>query len=135
MPRLSIWLIRAALFYLLLGFTFGALILIQKGTNLFPTVWQLLPLHIEFLLFGWTLQLIMGTAFWILPRFAQEPKRGNETFVGAAFGLLNLGLVLVVGSVVAPGAFGLFLLGRLAEFVGVGVFVLNIWPRVKSFGN
>ena len=55
---------------------------------------------IEFLLFGWTLQLIMGTAFWILPRFAQEPKRGNETFVGVAFGLLNVGLALVKAIVV-----------------------------------
>lgn len=135
MPRLSVWLIRAALLYLLFGFTFGALILIQKGTNLFPTTWRLLPLHIEFLLFGWTLQLIMGTAFWILPRFAQEPKRGNETFVGVAFGLLNVGLVLVVGSVVFPGISGLFFIGRLAEFVGIGAFILNAWPRVKAFGN
>lgn len=135
MPRLSIWLIRAALIYLLLGFTFGALILIQKGTNLFPATWQLLPLHIEFLLFGWTLQLIMGTAFWILPRFMQEPKRGNESSMGMAFGLLNVGLVLVVGSVVLSDVSGLFFLGRLAEFAGVGAFVLNIWPRVKAFGK
>ena len=134
MPRLSIWLIRAALLYLLLGFTIGALILIQKGTNLFPEVWQLLPLHIETLLFGWTLQLIMGTAFWILPRFAQEPKRGNEKLVGGAFVLLNLGLGFVVGSVVFPDASWLFFLGRLAELAGVGAFVVNAWPRVKSFG-
>jgi hypothetical protein len=52
-----------------------------------------------------------------------------------AFGLLNVGLVLVVGSVVFPGIFGLFFIGRLAEFVGVWAFILNLWPRVKAFGN
>ena len=34
----------------------------------------------EVVLFGWTLQLAMGIAFWILPRFSHEPRYGNQAF-------------------------------------------------------
>ena len=60
MPRLSIWFIRSALIYLALGFTFGALLLANKGFPIIPEIWRLLPAHIELLLVGWTLQLAMG---------------------------------------------------------------------------
>ena len=49
MPRLSRLAIRAALLYLLLGFTFGGLMLLNKGIPLAPWAWRLLPAHVEFL--------------------------------------------------------------------------------------
>ena len=55
--------------YLALGMTVGALLLFHKGIPLHPALWRWLPPHLEFLLVGWTLQLAMGVAFWILPRF------------------------------------------------------------------
>jgi len=63
MPRLSRWAIRAALLHLGLGFTLGAMILINKGLGVWPAVWRWLPAHIEFLLMGWTLQLVIGMGF------------------------------------------------------------------------
>src|SRR5512135_3224548 len=95
MPRLSTWFVRAALIYLLLGFVLGGLILAQKGLPYYAPVWQLLPLHIEFLISGWMIQLAMGVAFWILPRFSSGDRRGNERLVGASFLLLNVGILLI----------------------------------------
>lgn len=46
-----------------MGFTLGTLVLFHKGVPLHPALWQLLPPHLEFVLLGWTLQLVMGTAF------------------------------------------------------------------------
>lgn len=54
-----------------------------------------LPAHIEFVLFGWTAQLIMGMAFWILPRFPKPPLRGNEQLAWRAFLALNAGVALI----------------------------------------
>ena len=68
MPRLSVWIIRTALLYLGIGFTFGALMLFNKGVPFDPMLWRLLRPHIEFVLLGWTMQLAMGVAFWIMPR-------------------------------------------------------------------
>jgi hypothetical protein len=131
-PRLSCWFIRAALFYLFSGFTFGSLLLFHKGIPIHPLLWRLLPVHIEFLLIGWTVQLIMGVGFWIFPRFWRS--RGNEKPAWLAFGLLNIGVWLAgVGPV--WGAPGLVpFLGRLAEAGAAFAFAFHAWPRIKPPG-
>lgn len=65
MPRLSVWFVRASLLYLLAEVTFGALLLANKGIAYYPPIWNLFPIHIEFLLVGWLVQLALGVAFWI----------------------------------------------------------------------
>ncbi|HMN29618.1 MAG TPA: hypothetical protein PKE45_15825 [Caldilineaceae bacterium] len=126
MPRLSVWLIRAALLYLLLGFSLGALLLWHKGIPLYPLLWRLLPAHIECLFFGWTVQLALGVAYWILPRF--RSSRGNPTLAWSAFVLLNLGVWLVGLSPL----FGIpALAGRLAETAAALAFAAHAWPRIK----
>lgn len=132
MPRLTNWFIRAALIYLALGFTLGALLLANKGLPLHPAMWSLLPAHIEFLLFGWTSQLVMGMAFWILPRFPQPPVRGNEKPAWGAFFLVNAGVLLLALSPSGPVGSWLVLLGRVLEALGVIAFALHAWPRVKG---
>jgi hypothetical protein len=131
MPRLSVWFVRASLVYLLFGFTFGALILAQKGISYYPGVWLLFPIHMEFLLIGWLAQLAMGVAFWIMPRFSRSPARGNVSLVWAAFFLLNAGLAVAVLQLwLAPAA----LIGRIAEAAAGIVFALGLWRRVKPHG-
>jgi hypothetical protein len=134
-PRLTCWYIRASLLYLAVGVTLGALLLAHKGVRLHPALWRLLPPHIEFLLLGWTLQLAMGVAFWILPRWQHGPERGNEALAWWAFGLLNVGVCMVgVGWMLAvPG--WLPLLGRVTEAASAIAFAAHAWPRVKSFAG
>ncbi|NOZ73444.1 MAG: hypothetical protein GXP38_16340 [Chloroflexi bacterium] len=67
MPRLSTWFVRASLIYLALGVTLGGLLLAEKGIPFYPALWIALPVHMEFLLIGWMVQLAMGMAYWILP--------------------------------------------------------------------
>jgi hypothetical protein len=134
MPRLSRYAIRAALLYLGLGFTIGGLMLFNKGAPFAPWLWHLLPMHIEFLLIGWTAQLILGVSFWILPRFSQRPARGNEAPAWIAFGLLNLGVWLAgVGPLLTSSA-AIPFLGRLAEIGAAIAFAAHAWPRVKPLG-
>jgi hypothetical protein len=132
MPRASCWFIRAALIYLLLGFTFGALLLWNKGAPLAPQLWLLLPAHIEFLLLGWTVQLALGVAYWILPRF--QTSRGNTAPVWSAFVLLNLGVWLVSLAPFAPQLAFLDLAGRSAECAAALAFAFHAWPRIKPPG-
>ena len=132
MPRLSVWFIRAALLYLITGFTFGALMLANKGLSLSPLFWRLLPIHVEVLLMGWIVQLALGVAYWILPRFRQE--RGNTQAAWAAFILLNTGIWLAGLSIVFNGPPWVPLLGRLAEVAAAAAFALHAWPRVKPAG-
>ena len=131
MPRLSVWFVRAALVYLALGLTFGMLLLWNKGIPLDPQVWRLLPVHIEFLLIGWTVQLALGVAFWILPRW--QTQRGDVRPAWLAFILLNFGIWCVVlgGWLALPD--WVPALGRVCEAAAAGAFALHAWPRVKPW--
>ena len=132
MPRLSCWFVRAALVYLAVGFTLGALLLAHKGVSFYPLAWSFLPLHMELLLMGWLVQLAMGMAFWILPRFVHGAPRGNETFAWLAFAATNLGIGLVVAGAIFPVR-GLAFAGRAAEIGGIALFLLGAWRRVRPF--
>jgi hypothetical protein len=135
MPRLSRWAIRTALVHLTLGFTFGGLILFNKGIPLHPAMWSLLPAHIEFLFLGWTAQLALGVAYWILPRFPREPKRGNVPLAWSGFILLNLGVLLVALAPYLPANLQADVFGRAFEFAAAVCFGLHAWPRVKPQGT
>jgi hypothetical protein len=129
MPRLSQWFIRAALLNLLVGFSLGALLLAHKGVPYWPALWRLLPVHVELLLVGWTAQLALGVAFWILPRFWREPTRGYEPAAWLALLLLNGGVWLVaLGSWFGLGV-ALFW-GRMAEVCAAVAFAVAVWPRI-----
>lgn len=129
MPRLAVWTVRAALLHLGVGFTLGALILFHKGAPLDPALWRLLPLHVEMLLAGWMVQLAMGVAFWILPRF-RGTERGNVRLAALAVATLNVG-VLTVGVGGLAGWDAAVVLGRVAELLAAGLFAAHAWPRVK----
>jgi hypothetical protein len=131
MPRLSVWFVRASLIFFLLGFTFGALILAQKGFSYYPPVWNLFPVHMEFLLIGWFAQLAMGVAFWILPRFSMGSPRGNVNLARISFVLINAGLIISAFQLWFPPA---ILIGRLFEIIAGFIFVVGLWHRVKPHG-
>lgn len=131
MPRLSVYFLRAALVYFGVGITFGALMLANKGVPFLPWLWRLLDSHVELVFVGWTVQLALGVAQWILPRLPGAQKYGRESFGWAAFALLNGG-VLAVALGFLLGSSVLALVGRGAQFVAVLLFVYQVWPRVRA---
>jgi hypothetical protein len=132
MPRLSVYFLRASLLYLLLGFTIGGLLLANKGVMISPMIWALLPLHIEFAFIGWIVQLAMGVAFWILPRYRKGPPRGDERLSWLALVLVNAGIVLVALDILSDQNW-LTLVGRTTEVLGLFTFILGHWRRVRTF--
>jgi hypothetical protein len=126
-PRVSVWLVRAALLHLAGGFVIGALLLAERGVPFAPELWALRALHVEMLLVGWTMQLVMGVAIWIFPRFAlrQAPARSAVT--------AWLVLILLNGGVALVGA-GALVAGRLLEVAAAASFAVHLWRRVTPSG-
>lgn len=134
MPRVSVWLIRASLLHLGAGFTLGALLLANKGSSFSPGLWHWLPIHFELLLVGWCVQLVMGVAYWIFPRFGMTPRaRGREQLAWAAWGSLNAGVLLTSLGVLDLGT-GFTIGGRLLETIAAGLMATNIWARARGSG-
>lgn len=131
MPRVSIWAVRLSLLYLLFGFTLGALMLANKGVPFAPWVWSLLPFHIDVLLFGFIIQLALGMAYWILPRY-RGGSRGNETVLWITVGLLNAGVwsVACIGLFNLPGQY--LAIGRILEGAAAGLFAFQVWRRIRA---
>lgn len=130
MPRLTVLAIRAALVYLAVGFLFGGLILAHKGVPFLGSVWLLLPVHIEILLFGWLLQFVMAVAYWIAPRFSHAPRYGRVRLARAAFIALNGGLwaFLIGYGVRSPY---LQAAGRTGLLLASACFIIHLAPRIK----
>jgi hypothetical protein len=134
MPRASVWLVRAALVHLVIGFTLGALLLVNKATGLTAAIWRWLPVHLEILLVGWFVQLVMGVAYWIFPRFGMtRAARGREGLAWLALVLVNAGVWLAaIGWVESVSA--IMVVGRMAELAAAGVLAVNIWSRTRASG-
>lgn len=81
---------------------------------------------------GWTVQLALGVAFWVLPRF--HSARGDVRPAWAAWLLLNIGVWLVGVGPLIGFAGASTLLGRLAEVGAAVAFAVHAWPRVKPPG-
>lgn len=129
MPQLSQWMLRVALFYLVLGFSLGLMLLLAKVTWLPPILWTLYPFHIECLQVGWLFHLTLGTAYWILPRI--QRKRPRKALAWRAFVLMNVGIGLFCMCTLAGSRW--LLLARSCEFLALFLFVLHLWPRIRSF--
>jgi hypothetical protein len=130
MPLVSAWFVRASLCHLVGGFFLGAYLLTSKGGALGGAAAPaaLRGVHIEMLLVGWLIQLVMGVAIWIFPRFAvrQSPHRSAVT-AWLAFGLLNAGVFVA-------GLSGVVLAGRLLEIAAAAAFAAHLWRRVSPAG-
>ncbi len=128
MPPLSRFLIRLSFGYLVAGTLSGAVLLAGRGVGGGASLWQLLPVHIEFMLFGWMVQLAFGVAHWILPRRATRP--GHRMPTGAAV-LLNIGILMVCMGGPLPGFVAAT--GRTFEIAAVALFSVHLLPRIRPF--
>ena len=130
MPTVSILMIRTALIWLVLTVTAGALLLTVKTTGWWPEGWTMRAPHIEAGLVGWFLLLIMGVAWWMLPRIPWwHYRRGHPVLAWSAYSLLNAGMVLIM---LNPAAVILGRIGVVLYVVAIISFVAGIWPRAVS---
>ena len=132
MPRLSRWFIHASLAYLVAGFSLGGVMLTLKALARYDGMGRLMAPHVEFLLIGWTGQLTLGVAFWILPRFEGGASRGVVRYAWLAFVLLNVGVMLAALAPIFGDAGFMRLSGRFAEAGAAAAFALQAWRRIRG---
>jgi len=137
-PRIAQWMIRTAFVWLGLGFTAGALVLLQKALPMAPWLWTLRLSHVHMLLVGWNVQFGVGVAYWIFPRFDAAGDRGVPHWWWLGYVCLNGGVFaaaahdLVALFVPAMGHELAIVAGILYIGATVGL-VTPLWQRVLPF--
>lgn len=125
MPRLTVLTLRASLLWGLAGVLLGAWALTAKGTGSMNPVVR--SLHADLILYGWVVQTIFATAFWIFPRIQQvRPRPGRA---GAGLALWNAAIVFDIFSAVQADAAAL---GSIIRFAAAVLFLLHFLPRIRS---
>lgn len=135
MPAQSIWMIRLSLLCLSVSVLIGGLLFIHKVIHIHPIIWAFLPLHYELAIWGWLVQFVMGTAYWMFPRFLKGERRGPDLPAWIMVCLYNTGLILLAASVFIPINFPAAMSGRVLIGAGVMIFAGLTWRRVVSYRN
>lgn len=130
MSRYQTLLIRAGLVYLLLTGVLGTVFFISPGVAPFLRV-----THVHLGLVGFMLSLIMGVAYWLMPR---PGGLQQERLEAITFWLLNTGLPLRVllepfwRLTGGPWLQGGLIAASLLQLGALGVFALAMSRRVKT---
>ncbi|CAN5825276.1 cbb3-type cytochrome c oxidase subunit I [soil metagenome] len=140
MDRLTAAMVRLSLCWLPAGFVIGGAMLVDRVT---PGDWRtwMAPSHEHMLFVGWSLQFVVGIAFWLLPRkrTPQRPLGYNECLAMPGAGALNSGLMLRilsepferVGKVNAVTRTAFFV-SAVLQIQAVLIFVKQLWLRASS---
>ena len=137
MPPLIRRYIKTSFLFLMAGLVLGGYILLAEFVlgryppRLFVTS------HVHLLLVGFMLMMVMGVATWMFPRPAREDTRYRPELAEAVYWLMTIGTVVRAAAELGAGFEGwpalrlLITLGGLAQLVAAGLFVLNMWWRVR----
>lgn len=136
MPIQSIVMLRLSFLYLILAVSIGGILLFHKVQPLHPAVWGLLPIHFEAAIWGWLIQFVMGTAYWMFPRHLEGQARGSVILAWGMVILFNTGLpVMVLGYFPIAESINLGSIGRAFIICSILFFGRLIWNRVVSYRN
>lgn len=136
MPKLTRWMIKTSLIYLVLALLAGILLGLRSalGWNWVPA--GLSPSYFHLYMVGWVSLLIFGVVFWMFPKYTQAQPRGSQGLGWAVYGLINAGLVLrVLGESLSgqsPVWGWVLVISAFLLWLGGLSFVINTWQRVKE---
>jgi heme/copper-type cytochrome/quinol oxidase subunit 1 len=140
MDRLVQRYLKTAIGFLALGLGLGALMIARRELQgAYPSVYWV-SAHTHALLVGFVMMMIQGVALWMFPRPDKADVRYRPALAEVAYWLvaLSTGVRLVSEllrpAVDAPALRWLIVAAGLGQVLGVLVFFVNMWPRIRSAG-
>lgn len=129
--------IKTSFAFLFLGLGLGAYLIVgQFVIGAYPPR-LVVTAHVHLLLVGFMLMIVMGVATWMFPRPGREDARYRPELAEAVYWVMTLATAIRAAAELAlaftgVGALGwLVAAGGLGQVAGAGLFVLNMWSRVR----
>jgi cbb3-type cytochrome oxidase subunit 1 len=129
--------IKTSFAFLLAGLLLGGYVAVaQYVAGRYPSR-LIVTAHVHLLLVGFMLLMVMGVATWMFPRPARDDVRYRPGLAEAVYWVTALSTALRAAAEVllavtgAPALGWLVAAGGLGQIAGAGLFVLNMWWRVR----
>ena len=129
--------IKTSFLFLLAGLLLGGYIIVAEFVaGVYPSR-LLITAHVHLLLVGFMLMIVMGVATWMFPRAARDDRRYRPELAEAVYWVMTVATAVRAGSEImgsvwsVPALRLLVAAGGLGQLAGAGLFVVNMWRRVR----
>lgn len=133
--------IKTAIIFLGVGLVLGGWMMARRElADIGPSAY-VVSAHTHAILVGFVMLMILGVALWMFPRPEKGDTRYRPRAAEAAYWLVTVGTALRVGGELARSVSGAptlrwaVLLSGLAQIAGIGLFFVNMWPRIRPLGS
>ena len=129
--------IKTSFAFLLAGLLVGGWIILGEFVlGVYPPR-LFITAHVHLLLVGFMLMLVMGVATWMFPRPARDDARYRPGLAEAVYWIMTVATIVraaaELGAPYWPGPVPrlAIALGGLGQLGAAGLFVVNMWSRVR----
>jgi len=129
--------IKTSFVFLLAGLVLGGWIIVAEFVVGHYPPRLFITAHVHLLLVGFMLMIVMGVATWMFPRPAKEDTGYRPGLAEVVYWLMTVATAvraaaeLWAGLSPAPVLRLAIAAGGLGQLAGAGLFVLNMWRRVR----
>ena len=137
MPPLIRRYIKTSFAFLIAGVFLGTYVSVSQYVLDVSPPRLLITAHVHLLLVGFMLMIVMGVATWMFPRPTRDDPRYRPELAEAVYWLMTVATIIrALGEMLAAHAGSTALrmmiaLGGVGQAVGVLLFVVNMWTRVR----
>lgn len=138
MPKLVRRFLKTGIAFLFAGLALGLALSAGQHLGIGGVRYPWIVAHTHILLVGFVMMVIMGVALWMFPKPAAQDERYKPARMEIVYWLMVSGILLRSGAEAALGfddrpfvhvvAFS----GSALEVLGIGLFFLNLLPRIRS---
>jgi heme/copper-type cytochrome/quinol oxidase subunit 1 len=128
--------IKTSFLFLLAGLVLGGYITVGQLVGAYPPRLHVTA-HAHLLLVGFMLMVVMGVATWMFPRPARDDRRYRPELAETVYWVMTASTIVRAAAELSLPLFPtaplrpLIAIGGLGQVVGAGLFVLNMWWRVR----
>jgi uncharacterized protein involved in response to NO len=133
--------IKTSIVFLGVGLVLGGWMMAQRElADIGPSAY-VASAHTHAILVGFVMLMILGVALWMFPRPEKGDPRYRPRAAEAAYWLVTVGTALRVAGELcrsmssARALRWAVLVSGLAQIAGIGLFFVNMWPRIRPLGS
>lgn len=133
--------IKTAILFLGVGLVLGGWMMVRRELASAAPSSYMVSAHTHAIFVGFVMMMILGVALWMFPRPEKGDMRYSPRAAEGAYWLVTIGTAgriageLARQQAASPALRWTVMLCGLAQVAGIGLFFVNMWPRIRPVGS